>query len=386
TQIKRQEYTHDADEEAYMVVRERQVAAALGLPSRIRDEDCDIEPLSAADLESEAVCAGHDALFGSCQPEHITYAIKMVEMARLLGRVIDLHFAPGRNKASADDVRGLDGALEAWKDSLPESMKYAADEGGESVWTCLLHLAYNHLRILIHRNSFLRLGDGDKNNQVVTAAACRISRIAEDMSTQGTLRYGQMHLITSLFAALCIHVISIRRGVDVSRRIAEHRAQMSLLCLKEIQKYWRINNNVLDLFLQYLDRSIADRLHAAQVDGAQTTATASSSSMHTNNNNNNNNNTTTTTTTTCKTDPEKTDPFVGSNEGGGVLSMLSPGSLDQQQQQQRAQDDLFQDQYLNLVNGHWEGDDALGDLGLFLQADDDFGGASKGLNLLGRSL
>ncbi|KAG6006544.1 hypothetical protein E4U21_006998, partial [Claviceps maximensis] len=333
-------------------VRERQVAAALGLPSRIRDEDCDIEPLSAADLESEAVCAGRDALFGSCQPEHITYTIKMVEMARFLGRVIDLHFAPGKNKASAEDVRELDCALEAWKDSLPESMKYAADEGRESVWTCLLHLAYN----------FLRHGDGDKNTQVVTAAACRISRIAEDMSTQGTLRYSQMHLITSLFAALCIHVISIRRGMGVSRRIAEHRAQMSLLCLKEIQKYWRINNNVLDLFLRYLDRSIADRLHDAQEDGVQTTAS---------------------TATTCKHDPERTDPFVGSSEGDGALAVLPPGHLDQQQ---RTQDDLFQDQYLNLVNGHWEGDDALGDLGLFLQADDDFCGASKGLNLLGRSL
>ncbi|KAG6069664.1 hypothetical protein E4U33_004689 [Claviceps sp. LM78 group G4] len=356
TKIDRQKHAHVSDEETHLVVRERQVAAAMGLPSRIRDEDCDIEPLSAADLESEAVCVSNEALFGSCQPEHITYTIKMVEVARLLGRVIDLHFAPGKNKASANDVRDLDCALEAWKESLPESMKYAIEEGSESVWTCLLHLAY--------KNSFLRHGEGDKNN-VVTAAACRISRIAEDMSTHGTLRYGQMHLITSLFAALCIHVISIRRGVDVSRRIAEHRAQMSLLCLKEIQKYWRINNNVLDLFLRYLDRSIADRLHAAQEDAAQTTTTASKAAI-------------------------KTDPFVGSSEGGGALVALSPNSLDQQQQQQqqqqqRIQDDLFQDQYLNLVNGHWE-DDALGDLGLFLQADDEFCGASKGLNLLGRSL
>lgn len=55
----------------------------MGLPSRIRDEDCDIEPLSAADLESEAVSVSNEAIFGSCQPEHITYTIKMVEVARL---------------------------------------------------------------------------------------------------------------------------------------------------------------------------------------------------------------------------------------------------------------------------------------------------------------
>lgn len=64
-----------------MQVRERQAAAALGLPSRIRDDDCDIEPLSPMDLESEV--SPVDPSFGSCQPEHVTYAIKMVEIAKL---------------------------------------------------------------------------------------------------------------------------------------------------------------------------------------------------------------------------------------------------------------------------------------------------------------
>jgi hypothetical protein len=160
-----------------------------------------------------------------------------------------------------------------------------------------------------------------------------------------------MRRITSLFAALCIHVISIRRGMGVSRRIAEHRAQMCLLCLKEVQKYWRINNNVLDLFLQYLDRSIAERLHAAQTDASGADAATAS---------------------------KRPDPFVGSNGDGSASPSraLSPA--------EQSQDDLFQDQYFNLVNGHWEGDDALGDLGLFLQADDL--SPVKGLNILGRSL
>lgn len=46
----------------------------------------------------------------------------------------------------------------------------------------------------------------------------------------------------------------------MGRRLAEHRAQICLLGLKEVQKFWRINNTVLDLFLQYLDGSIARRL------------------------------------------------------------------------------------------------------------------------------
>lgn len=38
---------------------------------------------------------------------------------------------------------------------------------------------------------------------------------------------------------------------------------MCLLGLKEIQKYWRINNNILDLFLDYLDASIARKLRSS---------------------------------------------------------------------------------------------------------------------------
>jgi hypothetical protein len=62
-------------------VRERQAAASLGLPSRIRDEDCDIEPLTPSDWETDN--SGPDSPFGSCLPEHVTYAIKMVEIAKL---------------------------------------------------------------------------------------------------------------------------------------------------------------------------------------------------------------------------------------------------------------------------------------------------------------
>lgn len=145
--------------------------------------------------------------------------------------------------------------------------------------------------------------------------------------------------------------------MGVSRRIAEHRAQMCLLCLKEIQKYWRINNNVLDLFLRYLDRSIAERLHAAQTDGSGMDSAPGS---------------------------KRTERASASNaEESTVLSSGDP-MISSETDPSRLQDDFLEDQYFNLVNGHWEGDDALGDLGLFLQVDDF--SPVKGLNLLGRSL
>ncbi|PTB62367.1 N-terminal binuclear Zn cluster-containing/DNA binding domain-containing protein [Trichoderma citrinoviride] len=368
-------------------VRERQASASLGLPSRIRDEDCDIEPLTPMDLESEV--GPVDSSFGSCQPEHVTYAIKMVEIAKLLGRIIDLHFVPGHaslSSTSPDTLHDLNASLEAWMASLPEDMKYSPDHGNDSVWACLLHLAYNHLKILIHRNSFLRLESTTPGSQVVIKAACRISRIAEDMSTQGTLRYGQMHLITSIFSALCIHTITIRRGSGLTRRLAEHRAETCLLCLKEVQKYWRININILDFFLQYLDRSIAARLHGMQSDAPPppsrgvgrggeakandaksiTVADAASSSENANPGS----------MPYPRVDYEATAAAAAAAAPTLDLSIpaLGPGHYLAQEE--------FREQYLGLVS---QGDDVLGDWDLFLQGED-FSQTGSGFNVLERSL
>lgn len=155
-----------------------------------------------------------------------------------------------------------------------------------------------------------------------------------DPSTNRELQYGQMHLITSLFAALCIHAINLKTADGVGRRLAEHRAQICLLGLKEVQKFWRINNTVLDLFLQYLDESIARRLRGDGDTSRDEKATA---------------------TTTAAV----------SREGS-----VAPAPA--QQQQQQADDDApFQQQLpeMNFFENqfyNWEGENALDDLGFLL--------------------
>ncbi|CRG90691.1 Cutinase transcription factor 1 beta [Talaromyces islandicus] len=249
-------------------VRELQSSSSLGLPRRIRDEDCDIEPLTAGDLEEE-YDGSIAPSFGRCEPEHVVYVLKMTHIARLLGKIVDIQFAPKRQYGTTtEDLETAKQELEEWKDTLPIGMRPGASEGNIPVWSSLLHLSYNHLRILIHRNGFLRnqRARDDRDKQAATAAANQISRIAEDMLSQQTIQYGQMHLITGLFAALCIHVINIRTTDGVNKRLAENRAQICLLGLHEIQKYWRVNNLVLDFFFQYLDDSTARILLAADTE------------------------------------------------------------------------------------------------------------------------
>ncbi len=74
--------------------------------------------------------------------------------------------------------------------------------------------------------------------------------------------------ITSLFSSLCIHTINLQRSAGIARKLAEHRAQICLLGLKEIQKYWEVSNLVLELFFQYLDDSTAKKLRGGVAENA----------------------------------------------------------------------------------------------------------------------
>ncbi|KAF1816898.1 hypothetical protein P152DRAFT_3545 [Eremomyces bilateralis CBS 781.70] len=247
-------------------VRDRQSSASLGLPSRIRDEDCDVQMLSPLDLEEEEPEGSASDIFGNNEPGHILYALEMAKLAKLLGKIITNQFTPGDSYLDKDERSRLSEALVLWKSELPENMRECNSESRPGmIWTYLLHLAYNNLHIYLHRRAYVRpLNEGDTQaGQVALQAARRITRIVEDMLSQDLVRFGQLHV---LFASLCIHTISLQRSKDTTRRLAEHRAQMCLLGLKEIQKYWEVNNLVLELFFQYLDESTAKRLRASELE------------------------------------------------------------------------------------------------------------------------
>jgi hypothetical protein len=66
-------------------MRERQVASFLGLPCRIREADCDIEPPRASDFEGNEP-APEDSVFARELPEHAAYFIAVVEVAKTRAR------------------------------------------------------------------------------------------------------------------------------------------------------------------------------------------------------------------------------------------------------------------------------------------------------------
>lgn len=133
---------------------------------------------------------------------------------------------------------------------------------------------------------------------------------------------------------------------------------MCLLGLKEIQKYWRINNNVLDLFLQYLDESIVKRLHNSGTEVAP--AAAESADL--------------------TAGPSPTFDTSATSPSRSLLPGQDPGS--------HPRVDAMEDQYFHLMRTNWEGEDALGELGLFLDPQLYANGPMQveGLNFLQRCL
>lgn len=239
-------------------VRERQCGSALGLPNRIRDEDCDIEPLAASDFVTA---------FGSSTPavdafSYASHMIGMTELAIFLGKVVDAGYLPKRTLKSEDRSRIRD-ELHEWKQNLPAVMRLQSDTGEPpSFQASMLHLAYNNLLILLYRSSFIidENGSAETDGKVALQAAACNSRIVEDMLPSGNIGHGQIHVITNLFNTLCIHVANLRRSTGINRTLAEHRSKLCLLGLQELRKTWEVTNWVLQLFFQYLDRETAARL------------------------------------------------------------------------------------------------------------------------------
>jgi len=239
-------------------VRERQCGAALGLPNRIRDEDCDIAPLTTADFDSafSATAATSDT------ERSIAYIVGMTRLAVFLGQIVDAGYLPNRSLQRSDRTSIRD-QLYSWKDQLPSAIRLQNDDGDQpSFQASTLQLAYNNLLILLYRTSFIidENGSAETEGNVALQAASRNSRIVEDILPSGKIAHAQIHVITNLFNTLCIHVAHLRRSTGVNRTLAEHRAKLCLMGLQELQKTWEVTNWVLQLFFRYLDRATASRL------------------------------------------------------------------------------------------------------------------------------
>ncbi|KAJ5086240.1 hypothetical protein NUU61_007547 [Penicillium alfredii] len=250
-----------------LYVRDQQTSAALGLPSRIRDEDCEVADLEPSDFE-ESDSSVPSEIFRQPPNAHVSYVIGMVQLARLLREVVLSQYLPGRSKLESPSRPLLHQRLMDWESNLPKDMRFNPSMSRDVMFLIgMLHMAYNNLFILLYRPVFLQppgVSTSSEGN-VALDAATRSTRILEDMLSGNLVQHGSLHLITHTFSALCIHTIHFGRVTGTARKLAEHRAKLCLLGLKELQKSWDLENWVLNLFFRCLDDRTAQDLRLTEL-------------------------------------------------------------------------------------------------------------------------
>ncbi|KAJ5742025.1 hypothetical protein N7533_011434 [Penicillium manginii] len=249
-----------------LYVRDQQTSAALGLPSRIRDEDCEAAELEPSDFE-ELDATEFSEVFRKPPTAHVNYVIGMAQLAKILREVIISQYLPGRSKLDNPRRPALHQKLVDWESNLPQEMHFQSSPSRQVTYLVgMLHMAYNNLYVLLYRPIFLQPPSAlmSPEGNLALDAATRSTRILEDMLSENLVQHGLVHLITHTFSALCIHTIHFGRVTGTARKLAEHRAKLCLLGLKELQKSWDLENWVLDLFFRCLDDRTAKNLRLAE--------------------------------------------------------------------------------------------------------------------------
>ncbi|KAK5462726.1 hypothetical protein LTS15_002438 [Exophiala xenobiotica] len=261
-----------------LFIRDRHVSAALGCPIHIQEDDCDVEMLEEADFSDSH---SDEATSGLSTRPHALYMIQMTELSIVceyfpfepervvlicvVGHIIKTGFATTKSSTLEADRARVEQELARWEARLPSEMKYQDlnSELGTEFWSNMLHLAYNNYIILLHRPRFAKSASSTSTGSaaLVISAATKITRMTEDLVATGNLGLVQTHVVASIFSALSIHVMSIRRsGQGSGRNLAVHRARLCMLALDELQEAWPFAGWVHQMFVRIMEDLTRDQI------------------------------------------------------------------------------------------------------------------------------
>lgn len=144
-------------------MRDQQTSAALGLPPRIRDEDCQIADLEPSDFEESGLIGGPSEIFRAPPGVHVSYVIGMAQLARLcmnpsplmnhhalrhlnlVRDVVSSQYLPGRSKLENPERPSLHRKLTDWEANLTKEMQFQMPMSREEMFLVgMLHMAYKY--------------------------------------------------------------------------------------------------------------------------------------------------------------------------------------------------------------------------------------------------
>ncbi|KAL4894780.1 fungal-specific transcription factor domain-containing protein [Aspergillus ambiguus] len=239
--------------------RDRHTCAAFGRPCHIRDEDCDVEPLTEEDFSID-ICFDK-RLIPAQRDFHVSYVLEMSKLAIILGDILTGEFSPRRPSLEKFDTESLAQRLTQWEAGLPDQLRInAADEySGGSFWAAMLQFSYQNCLILLFRPKAIEnLSQADARQNVrARTAADSITRLAEDLLTTRMIDSALVQLVPALFSALSVHTLVICRNDPVQRQLAENKSRQCMLALSVIAKSWPVRIWISKSFVSLMKRLTA---------------------------------------------------------------------------------------------------------------------------------
>ncbi|OQV09524.1 Fungal specific transcription factor domain-containing protein [Cladophialophora immunda] len=216
-----------------LYIRDIHAAAALGRPPHINNVFCDVECVEDEDF--------HDC-----------------GILRAILEAGGAQFAPGSDDPGRmPDPSLLSRDLKGWMDALPSSMACPKGEIALSeFWATILHITYHNYLILLYRSN--DLSDVNLTDDAASiVSATKITRLLEDLLYSNLLHFAPISIISSLFAALTIHVRCILHrelSQTIQSEILEYRIRLCMLGLEKLQENWPVAAWTLHLFEQLMER------------------------------------------------------------------------------------------------------------------------------------
>ncbi|UPX14083.1 uncharacterized protein EKO05_0004574 [Ascochyta rabiei] len=129
-----------------LLVRDAACASMHGRPFRINLDHCDVDELTAEDLEFEAT-----SFLGSLSPDDAQllglYHIQAAKLALLLRQIVKTRFYPRSQDATSPSM--LHELLVLWRNELPSSLQWADNDNMHTnIFRTTLCILYNHNIIL----------------------------------------------------------------------------------------------------------------------------------------------------------------------------------------------------------------------------------------------
>ena len=85
-------------------------------------------------------------------------------------------------------------------------------------------------------------------------ASNQMVRIVEDLLASNSIQHCPIHIIPSLFAAMCMQAVNIQSGDVVLQQLASVKLKLCMIALRELQSSWPVSGWIFLLFTKIVRR------------------------------------------------------------------------------------------------------------------------------------